>query len=85
MIDRGFSRHCRGIVHDLDARLGQRPPPLGIEVVADHAPAGGGEVLRERATHDAEADDADRTLCRHARSLVVAAALDCNQHAEAAP
>ena len=46
--------------------LASAAPPLGIEVVADHPPAGGGEVLRERAAHDAEADDADRTLLRFA-------------------
>ena len=30
-----------------------------VDVVADHLPAGGDEVARERAAHDAEADDAD--------------------------
>ncbi len=30
-----------------------------IDVVADHMPAGGGEVFGKRAAHDAEADHAD--------------------------
>jgi hypothetical protein len=32
------------------------------DVVADDAPAGGLEIARERAAHDAEADDADRAF-----------------------
>jgi hypothetical protein len=39
------------------------------DVVADHAPAGGGEIAGERAAHDAEADDADGILALLARRL----------------
>jgi hypothetical protein len=57
----------------LQARLGSAagdldPGTLGLaaprraDVIADHAPAGGHEVLGERAAHDAEADQADRAL-----------------------
>src|SRR6185312_1308717 len=40
----------------------RRAPGRRADVVADDAPAGGGEVLRERSAHDAEADYADRSL-----------------------
>ena len=36
-----------------------------VGVVADHRPAVGDQIARERAAHDAEADDADGALhCR---------------------
>ena len=41
----------------------------GIDVVADHPPAGGDQVLRERAAHDAEPDDTDFAL-RHSQLSV---------------
>ena len=46
-------------VRDLDAGRLRLAHALGIDVEADHPPAGGHEVARERPAHDAEADDAD--------------------------
>ena len=44
---------------DLDAGGLGFGPAVRVDVVADHLPAAGGKVARERAAHDAEADNAD--------------------------
>ena len=43
--------------------------PLRRNVEADHAPAGGHEILREGAAHDAEADDTDGTFLSRSHSI----------------
>jgi hypothetical protein len=43
------------------------PAAHGIDVVADDAPAGRDEALRECASHDAQTDDADFAF-RHSKS-----------------
>src|ERR1700686_4250 len=54
---------------DLAPRPRHRAAPLRRDVVADHAPAGGHEVLRKGAAHDAEADDADGTFLSQNHSI----------------
>ena len=61
---RHLSRERLRIRRDLDPGARHGAAAGGIDVVAHHPPAGGDEVLRERAAHDAEADDADVAL-RH--------------------
>ena len=42
-----LTRHLAGVAGDLDARARHGAPPCRRDVVADHAPAGGHEILRE--------------------------------------
>ena len=59
---RRFGRKVAGVRRDLDAGARKQPAALGIDIVTDHPPAGGDEILGKRAAHDAETDDADGTF-----------------------
>src|SRR5215469_11454169 len=51
----------------------------GIDVVAHHPPAGGEEVARERAAHDAEADNTDFAFRHCQPPLPIDAAADATR------
>ncbi len=75
---RGRSGERRDVGHDLDAGAGRRALAGGVDVETEHAPAGRREVTGERATHVAEADDADRTFAPFRPLLRFAIYLRCS-------
>ena len=77
---RRLGRKLASVRCDLDTGAGERPAALRVDIVADHAPTGGDEVLRKRAAHDAETDDTDAAFVScHASSR------NCRDRANIAP
>ena len=62
-------RQLVGIGGDLDAGALERAAARRGDVVADDAPAGGAEMLREGAAHDAETDDTDGAALPYGHAL----------------
>ena len=60
--DRRRFGNIDSVVGDFDAGAGGFAAARSADVVANHAPAGGRQILGESAAHDAEADDADCAL-----------------------